>query len=133
VHRDHPALRDVLDRRGVDLHEFIEDKIGEPIVTVEQEFSAKPLLGREAAALGVTAGHAGFVIARRLRPRAGRHGAGDLDHLSAPADELLDVRCGWPEPRRGAGVPRSGRVAFSEAARSPTAPATARPARWPAR
>jgi DNA-binding GntR family transcriptional regulator len=71
VHRDHPALRGVLDRRGVDLHEFIEDKIGEPIVTVEQEFSAKPLLGREAAALGVTAGHAGFVIARRYVTRRG--------------------------------------------------------------
>ena len=72
VHRDHPALRGVLDRRGVDLHEFIEDKIGEPIVTVEQQFSAKPLLGREAQALGVQAGYAGFVIARRYIARSGK-------------------------------------------------------------
>jgi DNA-binding GntR family transcriptional regulator len=72
VHRDHPALRGVLDRRGVDLHEFIENKIGEPIVTVEQEFSAKPLLGREAQALGVAAGYAGFVIARRYIARSGK-------------------------------------------------------------
>jgi DNA-binding GntR family transcriptional regulator len=71
VHRNHPALRSVLDRRGVDLHEFIEDKIGEPIVTVEQEFSAKPLLGREAEALGVQAGFAGFVIARRYLTKRG--------------------------------------------------------------
>jgi DNA-binding GntR family transcriptional regulator len=71
VHRDHPALRGVLDRRGVDLHEFIEAKIGEPIVTVEQEFSAKPLLGREAEALGVPAGYAGFVIARRYMTKRG--------------------------------------------------------------
>jgi len=72
VHRDHPALRSVLDRRGVELHEFIEDKIGEPIVTVEQEFSAKPLPGREATALGVAAGYAGFVIARRYIARSGK-------------------------------------------------------------
>jgi DNA-binding GntR family transcriptional regulator len=71
VHADHPALRDVLNRRGVDLHEFIEDRIGEPIVTVEQHFSAKPLLGREAAALGVKPGYAGFVIARRYLTRRG--------------------------------------------------------------
>jgi DNA-binding GntR family transcriptional regulator len=72
VHRDHPALRSVLDRRGVELHEFIEDKIGEPIVTVEQEFSAKPLPGHEAAALGVEAGYAGFVIARRYIAGSGK-------------------------------------------------------------
>ncbi len=72
VHRDHPALRGVLDRRGVGLHDFIEDKIGEPIVTVEQEFSAKPLRGAEADALGVDAGHAGFVIARRYIARSGK-------------------------------------------------------------
>lgn len=71
VHRDHPALRAVLDRRGVDLHEFIEQRIGEPIVTVEQEFSAKPLLSHEADALGVPAGYAGFVIARRYMTRRG--------------------------------------------------------------
>jgi GntR family transcriptional regulator len=72
VHRDHRALRAVLDRRGVGLHEFIEDKIGEPVVAVEQEFSAKPLLGREAAALGVPPGYASFVIARRYIVRTGR-------------------------------------------------------------
>ncbi len=72
VHRDHPALRGVLDRRGVGLHDFIEDRIGEPIVTVEQEFSAKPLLGREAAALGVAPGYAGFVIARRYIAASGK-------------------------------------------------------------
>jgi len=71
VHREHPALRGVLDRRGVDLHDFIEDKIGEPIVTVEQDFSAKPLVGREASALGVEAGYAGFVIARRYVSKSG--------------------------------------------------------------
>jgi DNA-binding GntR family transcriptional regulator len=71
VHQDHPALRAVLDRRGVELHQFIEDKIGEPIVTVEQEFSAKPLRGRESDALGVKAGYAGFVIARRYLTRKG--------------------------------------------------------------
>jgi GntR family transcriptional regulator len=72
VHRDHPALRSVLDRRGVELHEFIEDKIGEPIVTVEQEFCAKPLPAREATALGVAAGYAGFVIARRYIAESGK-------------------------------------------------------------
>lgn len=72
VHRDHPALRGVLDRRGVGLHDFIEDKIGEPIVTVEQEFSAKPLRGREAAALGVEEGYAGFVIGRRYIAASGK-------------------------------------------------------------
>jgi GntR family transcriptional regulator len=72
VHRDHRALQAVLDRRGVGLHEFIEDKIGEPIVTVEQEFSAKPLVGREAAALGLTRGYAGFVIVRRYAARSGK-------------------------------------------------------------
>lgn len=71
VHRDHRALQSVLGRRGVGLHEFIEDKIGEPIVTVEQEFSAKPLIGREAAALGVGRGYAGFVIVRRYYARSG--------------------------------------------------------------
>ncbi|MEO8305407.1 MAG: GntR family transcriptional regulator [Betaproteobacteria bacterium] len=65
VHRDHPALRGVLDRRGVALHDFIEERIGERIVTVEQELSAKPITGREAKALGVVPGLAGFVIARR--------------------------------------------------------------------
>ena len=52
VHRDHPALRGVLDRRGIALHDFIEERIGERIVTVEQDFSAKPLRGSEAKALG---------------------------------------------------------------------------------
>ena len=65
VHRDHPALRGVLDRRGVPLHDFIEERIGERIVTVEQELSAKPITGKEAKALGVAPGLAGFVIARR--------------------------------------------------------------------
>jgi len=72
VHRDHPALRSVLERRGVELHEFIEDKIGEPIVTVEQEFCAKPLSAREATALGVAPRYAGFVIARRYIAKSGR-------------------------------------------------------------
>jgi len=71
VHRDHPALQDVLDRRGIDLHDFIEDRIGEPIATVEQEFSAKPLRGREADALSVAAGYAGFLILRRYIARSG--------------------------------------------------------------
>jgi DNA-binding GntR family transcriptional regulator len=71
VHRDHPALRGVLDRGGAALHDFIEDKLGEPILTVEQEFSAKPLVGREAAALGVAPGHAGFVIVRRYLAASG--------------------------------------------------------------
>lgn len=65
VHRDHPALRGVLDRRGVPLHDFIEERIGERIATVEQELSAKPIMGREADALGVAPGYAGFVIVRR--------------------------------------------------------------------
>jgi DNA-binding GntR family transcriptional regulator len=72
VHRDHPALRGVLDRGGVALHDFIEEKIGERIVTVEQEFSAKPLQGREARSLAVREGHAGFVIARRYLALSGR-------------------------------------------------------------
>lgn len=71
VHRDHPALRTVLDRGGAPLHDFIEEKIGERIVTVEQEFSAKPLQGREARSLGVREGHAGFVIARRYLAASG--------------------------------------------------------------
>jgi GntR family transcriptional regulator len=71
VHRGHPALRDVLDRRGAALHDFIEEKIGERIVTVEQEFSAKPLQGQEAASLGVREGHAGFVIVRRYLASSG--------------------------------------------------------------
>jgi GntR family transcriptional regulator len=71
VHRDHPALRGVLDRGGAALHDFIEDKIGQRIVTVEQEFSAKPLVGREAEALGVEPGHAGFVIVRRYLAASG--------------------------------------------------------------
>jgi DNA-binding GntR family transcriptional regulator len=71
VHCDHPALRSVLDRRGVPLHDFIEDKIGQRIVAVEQEFAAQPLLGREAAALGREPGYAGFVIARRYLPEHG--------------------------------------------------------------
>jgi len=70
VHRDHPALRAVLDRRGVELHDFIEERIGEPIVTVEQELSAKPM-GKEANALGVAPGYAGFVIARRYLAASG--------------------------------------------------------------
>jgi DNA-binding GntR family transcriptional regulator len=71
VHRDHPALRDVLDRGGAPLHDFIEEKIGERIVTVEQEFSAKPLQGHEARSLDVREGHAGFVIARRYLSASG--------------------------------------------------------------
>lgn len=71
VHRGHPALRDVLDRRGAALHDFIEEKIGERIVTVEQEFSAKPLQGQEADSLGVREGHAGFVIVRRYLSASG--------------------------------------------------------------
>jgi GntR family transcriptional regulator len=71
VHRDHPALRGVLDRGGAPLHDFIEDKIGQRIVTVEQEFSAKPLVGHEAEALGVEPGHAGFVIVRRYLAASG--------------------------------------------------------------
>ena len=71
VHRDHPALRDVLDRGGVPLHDFIEEKIGQRIVTVEQEFSAKPLQGQEAGSLGVREGHAGFVIVRRYFSASG--------------------------------------------------------------
>jgi GntR family transcriptional regulator len=71
VHRDHPALRAVLDRRGVALHDFIEERIGERIVTVEQELSAKPVTGKEAKALGVAPGYAGFVIARRYLAASG--------------------------------------------------------------
>jgi GntR family transcriptional regulator len=71
VHREHPALRGVLDRGGASLHDFIEDKIGERIVTVEQEFSAKPLIGQEAKALGVKPNHAGFVIVRRYLSASG--------------------------------------------------------------
>lgn len=71
AHRDHPALRGVLDRGGVALHDFVEDKIGQRIVTVEQEFSAKPLVGRQAEALGVASGHAGFVIVRRYLAASG--------------------------------------------------------------
>jgi DNA-binding GntR family transcriptional regulator len=72
VHQDHPALRDVLDRGGVALHDFIEEGIGERIVTVEQEFSAKPLQGHEAQSLAVGEGHAGFVIGRRYLTASGR-------------------------------------------------------------
>jgi DNA-binding GntR family transcriptional regulator len=71
VHREHPALRGVLDRGGAALHDFIEDKIGERIVTVEQEFSAKPLKSQEAKALGVKPNHAGFVIVRRYLSASG--------------------------------------------------------------
>lgn len=71
VHCEHPALRSVLDRRGVPLHDFIEDKIGQRIVAVEQEFAAQPLRGREAAALGREPGYTGFVIARRYLPEHG--------------------------------------------------------------
>jgi GntR family transcriptional regulator len=71
VHRDHPALRTVLDRRGVALHDFIEERIGERIVTVDQELSAKPLTGREARELGVAPGYSGFVIARRYLAESG--------------------------------------------------------------
>ena len=67
----HPALRAVLDRRGVALHDFIEERIGERIVTVEQELSAKPIRGKEAKALGVAPGYAGFVIARRYLAASG--------------------------------------------------------------
>jgi len=72
VHRDHPALRGVLERGGVGLHEFIEEKIGHPIAAVEQQFAAKPLRGREAKALAVAPGYAGFVIVRRYRAAPGR-------------------------------------------------------------
>ena len=71
VHRDHPALKGVLDRRGVALHDFIEERIEERIATVEQELSAKPLRGREAMALGLAPGYAGFVIARRYLSASG--------------------------------------------------------------
>lgn len=71
VHRDHPALKGVLDRRGVALHDFIEERIEERIAAVEQELSAKPLQGREAKALGLTPGYAGFVIARRYLSASG--------------------------------------------------------------
>lgn len=71
VHRDHPALRSVLDRRGVPLHDFIEARIGQRIVAVEQEFSAQPLEGNEARALGRVPGYAGFVILRRYLPERG--------------------------------------------------------------
>lgn len=71
VHRDHPALKGVLDRRGVALHDFIEERIEERIATVEQELSAKPLRGREAKALGLAPGYAGFVIARRYLSASG--------------------------------------------------------------
>jgi len=71
VHRDHPALRAVLDRRGVPLHDFIEDKIGQRIVVVEQDFAAQPLQRRAAAALGHAPGYAGFVIVRRYLPERG--------------------------------------------------------------
>lgn len=71
AHRDHPALRAVLDRRGVALHDSIVKRIGERIVTVEQELSAKPLTGMEAKVLSVAAGYAGFVIARRYLAGSG--------------------------------------------------------------
>ena len=75
VHRNHPALRGVLDRRGVPLHDFIEDKIGQPIVVVEQDFAARPLHGEAAEALGRAPGYPGFVIVRRYLPA---HGAAVL-------------------------------------------------------
>jgi len=65
THRDHPALRGVLDRRGVPLHDFVEAGIGQRIAAVEQNFAAKPVAGREAEALALPPGAAGFVIARR--------------------------------------------------------------------
>jgi DNA-binding GntR family transcriptional regulator len=65
VHRDHPALCDVFDRGAVGLHEFIEERICQKITVVEQEFAATPIRGREARALAVPAGYAGFVILRR--------------------------------------------------------------------
>ena len=65
VHRDHPALRDVFDRGSVGLHDFIEERICQSIAVVEQEFAAKPIHGREAKALDVAPGYAGFVIVRR--------------------------------------------------------------------
>lgn len=65
VHRDHPALRDIFERGTVGLHDFIEERICQPIALVEQEFGAKPIRGREATALGVAPGYAGFVIVRR--------------------------------------------------------------------
>jgi len=65
VHRDHPALREVFERGTVGLHDFIEERICQPIAVVEQDFAAKPIRGREASALGVASGCAGFVIVRR--------------------------------------------------------------------
>lgn len=71
VHRDHPALRGVVDRGGAALHEFIETTIGERIVVVEQEFSAKPLDEQEARALDLPQGYAGFLIVRRYLAASG--------------------------------------------------------------
>ena len=65
THRNHPALRGVLDRRGVPLHDFIEARIGQRIAAVEQDFAAKPVVGREAEALALAPGYPGFLIARR--------------------------------------------------------------------
>jgi len=64
THRDHPALRGVLARRGVPLHDFVEARIGQRIAAVDQYFAAKPVVGREAEALGLEPGYPGFVIAR---------------------------------------------------------------------
>jgi len=85
VHRDHPALRGVLARGGVGLHDFIEEKIGQPIAAVEQQFAAKPLLGQEAKALGVASGYAGFVIIRR--------------YLAAPGATVLVTSTVFPYDR----------------------------------
>ena len=65
----------MLDRRGVPLHDFIEDKIGQPIVVVEQDFAARPLHGEAAETLDRAPGYPGFVIVRRYLPA---HGAAVL-------------------------------------------------------
>jgi DNA-binding GntR family transcriptional regulator len=71
VHRDHPALREVFDRRSVGLHDFVEERICQPIALVEQEFCARPIAAHEARALAVPKGYAGFVIVRRYYSEEG--------------------------------------------------------------
>ena len=50
---------------------IVVERIGERIATIEQELSAQPLRGKEARALGVADGYAGFVIARRYLSASG--------------------------------------------------------------
>ena len=71
VHRNHPALQDIFDRGSVGLHDFIEERICQPIALVEQEFAARPMSLREARALGLAKGCAGFVIVRRYYSQEG--------------------------------------------------------------